>query len=122
MRLKIIASVALILSSGLPGHAMAHAHLAGATPQPNGTVKTGPQAVTLDFTEDLEGKLSSIAVTDSTGARVDDADCRLDPKDARRMVVDLKPLQPGTYTVTWTATATDTHKTHGSFAFTVAPQ
>ena len=35
------------------------------------------------------------------------------------LAVPLKPLPPGVYTVSWHATATDTHKTEGKFTFTV---
>ena len=37
----------------------------------------------------------------------------------RALVVALKKLQPGTYTVDWQVTSVDTHKTKGRFTFTV---
>jgi methionine-rich copper-binding protein CopC len=37
----------------------------------------------------------------------------------KRLEVSLKPLQPGTYNVTWRITSTDTHKTKGSYIFKV---
>jgi copper resistance protein C len=36
-----------------------------------------------------------------------------------RMSVGLKALSPGTYHVHWHALSVDTHKTEGSFSFTV---
>ncbi len=113
-------SLATAFSLASAGPALAHAHLATATPEPQGTVSAAPAEVTIGFTEDLEGKLSSIRVDDSSGAEVDNGNSHLAPKDPKTMSVGLKPLQPGTYKVTWNATATDTHKTHGTYTFKVA--
>jgi methionine-rich copper-binding protein CopC len=99
--------------------AYAHAHLSSATPEPNGTVQGAPQTVTIDFTEELEPKASSIQVTDQNGTEVDTGTTHVDPADAKRLIVALKPLQPGIYKVTWNATATDTHKTRGTYTFKV---
>jgi methionine-rich copper-binding protein CopC len=40
---------------------------------------------------------------------------------SNRMSVTLKPLAPGTYKVTWHAVSVDTHRTQGSYEFTVKP-
>ncbi len=42
------------------------------------------------------------------------------PGNAKHLMVGLKPLESGTYTVTWRVTSTDTHKTSGRFSFSVA--
>jgi methionine-rich copper-binding protein CopC len=118
MRSTTILSAALI-SLALTGQAFAHAQLVTATPQPNGTVAAAPSQVSIEYTEALEPKLSAIKVVDATGAQVDTGDSQVDPKDAKHMTVDLKPLQPGTYKVIWNATATDTHKTNGTYTFKV---
>ena len=66
----------------------------------------------------MEPKFSSIAVQDASGAAVQTGDAHLAGGDTR-LSIGLKPLKPGAYKVTWHATATDTHKTQGSFSFTV---
>jgi hypothetical protein len=43
----------------------------------------------------------------------------LAPAEATRLIVDLKSLVGGTYKVIWHATSVDTHKTQGSYTFTV---
>jgi methionine-rich copper-binding protein CopC len=116
-----IAVFALLLILASAGSAFAHAHLASAVPQPDGTVATAPATVTINFTEALEAKLSSIRVDDASGAEVDSGDVHINPQDNKQLIVGLKPLPPGTYKVTWKATATDTHKTNGTYKFTVAP-
>ena len=85
------------------------------------TVAAAPIAVTLTFTEGLEPRFSSIAVEDAAGQRVDLGDAHLVQDDQTRFAVGLKPLAPGRYKVQWRATSVDTHKTNGSFSFTVAP-
>ncbi|MEJ1978863.1 MAG: copper resistance protein CopC [Acetobacteraceae bacterium] len=41
--------------------------------------------------------------------------------DAVHLVLGLPALPPGLYKVIWHATSVDTHRTEGSYSFTVAP-
>ncbi len=106
--------------AAMPLAAQAHAFLKTATPAVGSTIATPPTAVTINFTEGVEPHFSSITVQDAQGKRVDKNDPHLAGGQAQ-LAVDLAPLPPGTYKVTWHATATDTHKTQGSFSFTVRP-
>lgn len=101
--------------------AWAHAHLVAATPPVDGTVRTPPKLVTISFTERLEGKLSDIVVTDANGRRVDAGDTRLADATGKTLTVTLLDLMPGAYSVAWTAASVDTHRTTGTFGFTVKP-
>jgi copper resistance protein C len=101
--------------------AFAHSYPKTAQPPMNGTVKTAPSEVVIDFTGDLEPKLSTVEVIDAHGARCDTGDAHTDPGDAKRMRVGVKPLPPGIYTVEWHVTSVDTHRTEGKFVFTIAP-
>jgi copper resistance protein C len=99
--------------------ALAHALLDRATPRVGSTV-AAPDAVTLRYTEPVEPVFSTVRVTDAKGGRVDDGKPK--PEDGNRvLVVPLKKLSPGTYTVEWHVTSVDTHKTEGRFSFTVTP-
>ncbi len=120
MRTKIFILAASLSSFAMVGSAFAHAHLVSSVPQSGGTVATAPSQVSIEFTEELEPKASAIRVEDASGAQVDTGDSHTDKTDAKHMIVDLKPLQPGTYKVIWNATATDTHKTKGTFTFKVS--
>jgi len=113
----------VVLAVGLaaPSAAFAHAELKTAVPPKNGTVRSPPSEVIIDYTESVEPKYSSIEVQDSTGARVDTGDIHGVAGNNKRLIVSLKPLSPGTYKVIWHATSTDTHKTQGTYRFTVAP-
>lgn len=101
--------------------AFAHAMLRGSDPAVGSTVKTPPTEVSLTFSESVDPGLSHVEVTDAQGARVDAGMLRLDPANPNRLLVALKPLVAGTYTVMWHAVSTDTHKTQGKFTFTMAP-
>ena len=108
---------AILLLAAEP--ALAHAFLDTADPAVGSTVATPPKAVTLNFTQNVEPSFSTIEVQDSSGARVDTNDAHVSPDSASAFTIDLKPLVPGDYTVTWHVTSVDTHKTQGHFVFTV---
>jgi copper resistance protein C len=112
-RLKtIVASLALIGSSVA---AEAHAMLDHASPAVGSTISTPPGQVTLYFTEQLEPKFSGAEVRKGAGNRVD----RGVSVSGKVMRVSVGSLAAGTYTVTWHVLSVDTHKTQGSFSFTV---
>ena len=108
----LIASFSLLASfSG----AFAHAQLESATPAVGSTVGKAPSQVALSFTQKLEKSFSSIEVR-GPGGRVDQGGTSV---NGARMSVGLKALSPSTYHVHWRALSVDTHKTEGSFSFTV---
>jgi copper resistance protein C len=112
---------ALLLALDAAGPASAHAFLKSASPAVGSTVQTAPAELAIEFTEGVEPNFTTITVVNSSGARVDTGTVHLTPGSDTHLVTGLKPLPPGTYKVTWQATATDTHKTQGSFSFTVQP-
>jgi methionine-rich copper-binding protein CopC len=116
---KTLPLALLLLAASEP--AMAHAFLDTADPPVGGTVAAAPKAVTLSFTQGVEPSFSTIEVDDASGVRVDLNDPHLAPGQDAVLTVDLKPLAPGDYTVTWHVTSIDTHKTQGHFIFTITP-
>lgn len=111
--------VATTLAIAPLASAFAHAYPKTATPPIGGTVQTAPTQVSIEFDDELEPHFSGMAVTDAKGHRVDTGKSQVAPDDSKRLFVAVKPLAAGTYTVTWHATDTDTHKTHGHYTFTV---
>jgi hypothetical protein len=99
--------------------AQAHAFLDRATPAVGSSVTTPPGAVTMWFTQELVPAFTTATVTDAAGKPVEAGPARVDPKDPTELEVSLKPLSPGTYTVSWRALSVDTHITTGHFIFTV---
>ncbi len=105
----------------LASQASAHAFLKTAVPEVGSTVTQSPSQVVINFTEGVEPRFSSITVENAQGKPVATGAAHLAGGDTH-LALDIKPLPPGTYTVVWHATATDTHKTQGHFTFTVKPQ
>lgn len=101
--------------------AEAHAMLRKAVPGVGSIVATAPPEVTLDFSEALEPHFTTIVVQDAQGKAVDAGDKHLGSDNPKRVIVGLKPLPAGSYKVIWHATSVDTHKSEGSFEFTVRP-
>jgi methionine-rich copper-binding protein CopC len=117
----IAAPAALLLALAVPAAAFAHAHLRTAVPAPGGTVGKAPTELVINYSEAVEPHFSTVAVTGPDGKRVDNGSVHTAPGNAHELVVPLKPLPPGRYTVVWHATSVDSHKTHGNYTFTVTP-
>jgi methionine-rich copper-binding protein CopC len=115
----LIRITALLISLLAAGPALAHAHLRAMWPEAD-SVGPAPSALGLAFSEVVEPKLSRIVVLRPDGTAVNSASLT-ESDDPRRIVLQLPGLQPGTYTVKWVAVSVDTHRTEGSFRFTVAP-
>ncbi len=114
-------AIAAVVCLGLTGQALAHAHLASATPAVNGTVTTAPSELDLKFSEDLNLKFSGVKVTGPDKAAVETGEATLMENNTVLMVPLSGMLGAGTYTVDWHALSADGHKTHGSYSFTVKP-
>jgi methionine-rich copper-binding protein CopC len=112
-----LAASAILMRAALP--ACAHAFLDHASPAVGSAVPAAPSAVTLWFTQDLEPVFSTVTVMNQAGQRVDLGNARIPPGQTAQLQVGLKPLPPGTYTVSWHVVSVDTHPTQGIFTFQV---
>jgi methionine-rich copper-binding protein CopC len=99
--------------------AFAHAHLVSSIPAADSALRTAPSQVVIHYTEGVEPAFSTIQVQDAAGTDVESAKANIAPNDDKTLIAPLKPLKPGAYKVIWHATAVDTHKTEGTFTFTV---
>jgi hypothetical protein len=73
----------------------------------------------LTFTEGVEPAFSTIELRDPHGGTVGIGAAHTAPGNNRELVADLPSLGSGRYRVIWHATSVDTHKTEGSYQFTV---
>jgi methionine-rich copper-binding protein CopC len=103
------------------GAADAHAYLQRAMPLVGSTIPASPPELTLEYSEAIEPRFSSVMVTDANGQRVDKSDLHVGPADPKRILIGLLPLKQGTYRVEWHITSVDTHRTEGKFTFSVQP-
>jgi hypothetical protein len=115
---RTVASLAFAMVASA---AFAHALLQKAVPPVGGVVAASPNEIRLKFSEGVEPRFSGIALATEAGAAQPTGKPSIDPADASVLIVSVgQPLKPGVYTVTWRAVSVDTHKTQGSFNFTVA--
>jgi copper resistance protein C len=114
--LLITFATAMALASSA---ALAHAALHHASPEAGSTVSEAPHEVMLTFSDNLEAAFSSAEVMDSNGVRVDEGKSQV---NGNTMRIGLKTLSPGSYRVHWRAVSVDTHKSEGSFMFSVSGQ
>lgn len=119
MMKRMLAAVAAVTLLGQSA-AFAHAYPQKESPAKGATVTTAPTSLWIEFDDELEPHFTGMTVTDAKGVRVDEGHATVSKTDPHHLSIGLKPLAPGKYTVHWHATDTDTHKTHGSYSFTVA--
>jgi methionine-rich copper-binding protein CopC len=117
LRPSLIAAIALMAASP----AFSHALLERASPPVGSTVSGSPPELAITFSEHVELLFSTIEFRDAHNVRVDIDKPHAAPGDARKLIVALPRLPPGTYTVFWRVISVDTHKTEGRFTFTVVP-
>jgi methionine-rich copper-binding protein CopC len=103
------------------GEAAAHAHLVKAVPPVGGVTATVAE-VRLTFSEAVEAKFSTIQLADAAGHLLAAPPASVDREDAHILVLALpESLAPGEYKLTWSVVSVDTHRTGGSFVFSVHP-
>jgi methionine-rich copper-binding protein CopC len=122
MRLIMQFRQALVAATALlaPATAFAHAQLLKAVPGVGTTVSAAP-SITLAFSEPVEPGFCGIALSDAAGKAVPLGKPAA-AGDKTMLVAAVKArLAPGSYTVIWHAVSVDTHRTQGTFAFTLAP-
>jgi hypothetical protein len=115
----MITLVAGALATGATSLAWPHAFLDHASPAVGSSVPASPPDVTLWFTQDLEPAFSDVTVTNEAGQRVDLGNAHIPQGSPAELQIGLKPLPPGTYTVSWHVVSVDTHPTEGTFTFDV---
>jgi len=118
---KLISFAAIAFSLVLP-QAFAHAFLDHAAPGVGSTVSGSPGELTLSFTQGIAVAFAHVEIASAEGGKIAAGKPVADPSDPAVLHVKLeKPLKPGAYKVTWQVVSVDTHRTQGTFKFTVAP-
>jgi methionine-rich copper-binding protein CopC len=112
----------LVALAAFSATASAHAFLDHADPKVGATVTAPPAQIKAWFTQHLEPAFSTMQVLDGNGKQVDKNDAHVDSDDTSLLIVSLPTLSAGTYTVKWQVVSVDTHRTHGTFQFTVQPK
>ncbi len=118
-RTLVLASVACAFTATA---ALAHAFLDRAVPGVGATVSGSPGELELSFTQNIVVAFSGVEIAAAGGAAVPTGKPVVDPGSPNIMHVRLgHGLKPGVYIVHWHVVSVDTHRTTGSYKFTVAP-
>jgi len=113
--------LALPLLAVSVAQADAHAHLVAATP-PVGGVVPSVEEIRLTFSEGVEIPFSTIKLANAAGEPLSTPSATTDPQDGHILRLLLpKTLAAGTYKLSWSVVSVDTHRTSGSFSFSVRP-
>ena len=118
---RIVMPIAL-LAAWVPGFAaFAHAFLDHAVPAVGATVSAAPRQVRMFFTQDLEPAFTGATIARADGRPIPTGAAMVDPQNRAELVLNLPPLAPGRYKVSWHAVSVDTHRTEGDFGFDIRP-
>jgi len=109
--------VVLALALALPAQAFAHASLRETTPAFKQRLQTGPSQIRLHFDQGVKAFANSIQVLTANGRVV--SGVARSGKSALDVVVPVRRLPAGGYTVRWHALSADSHTVSGVFTFGV---
>ena len=119
MSLRPVRLIAVaVLGMLAPSLALAHAHPKVMDPAPDSTV-TPPKYVSIEFSEALDPKFSSLHLTNQGGTAISKASSAVSSSDPKRITLELPTLPSGVYVVHWVSVATDGHRLEGTYKFTV---
>ncbi len=116
MRLAILLVLAMWT---MASPASAHALLERALPSVGSEITGPPRQIVLTFTEGVEPLFSTIELHGAGGSVVPTSKPQSASGNNRQLAIDLPALPGGEYMVIWHATSVDTHKTEGSYRFTI---
>ena len=116
MTTRIFTATTAFLALTVP--AFAHAHLKLSDPADGATVTKAPTELSLTFTEALEPALSGVSIADTQGHDMAAKPAKI---SGTTMILSVKPLAGGSYRVSWRAVAVDSHRTEGTYNFTIKP-
>jgi methionine-rich copper-binding protein CopC len=102
--------------------ALAHAFLDHAIPGVGATVQGAPNEIELSFTQEIAPAFSGASVASVEGGAVPTGKATVNAASRNILHIPLaQKLKPGVYVVNWHAVSVDTHRSTGSYKFTVAP-
>lgn len=99
---------------------LAHAHLQNQSPAADAQVSVPVNHLTLTFSEDIEPGLSQVNVFTQPGNQPVPGLLKSNPSSRNELLMTFKqPLAAGHYQVNWQVISVDSHKTQGSYDFSV---
>jgi methionine-rich copper-binding protein CopC len=119
LRTVILAAFACVFAATA---AEAHAFLDHAVPAVGATVTGSPVEIELSFTQNIVPAFSGAEIAPAEGGAVSAGKPAVDPGSPNAFRLRLAhALKPGVYIVNWHVVSVDTHRSSGSYRFTVSP-
>jgi methionine-rich copper-binding protein CopC len=115
----IHAACVLLALAALAPIAAAHSFPQQESPSAGASLSKPPSQVSIRFDAPIEKLFSKLEVLDSDGRSVTEGAPELGP-GSTTLSVKLGALVPGDYTVKWSVVGRDSHRTQGSYVFSVA--
>lgn len=113
--------LAVVLIAMCGGVALGHARYVKSDPAKGAVLNRSPQAVRAWFSEELNPNGSVMNVRDARDRVVASGGVDLDDLERKSMIVRVRALAPGKYTVGWrTVSAEDGDVLHDRFSFMIA--
>ena len=117
---SLILSTVIGLIALAPPTASAHPTLVRSSPTGGAKAKS-LEVVSLWFSEKIEPVFNKVEVVDGAGTHMENGKAVVDATDRTLVIVRVKQLPVGSYSVRWRVSAADSHKMEGSFGFQVVP-
>lgn len=114
----VVASFLLLAVTGVPA-AQAHSFPETESPAAGQTLSAAPGEVRIKYDAPIEELFAGLKVLDQNGRNVAEGPPTVGP-DGYTLSVKLAPIGPGRYSVRWSVVCVDTHRTQGSYVFSVA--
>lgn len=118
-RLSAIHAACVVLAlAALAPIAAAHSFPQQESPSAGASLSKPPSQVSIRFDAPIEKLFSKLEVLDSDGRSVTEGAPELGP-GSTTLSVKLGALLPGDYTVQWSVVGRDSHRTQGSYVFSI---
>jgi methionine-rich copper-binding protein CopC len=98
--------------------ASAHSFPEQQSPPAGATLKEPPAQIIIKYDAPIEKLFASLQVFNSSGQNQAAGKVEVST-DGRKLSIPVSKLSPGEYTVQWSVVCIDTHRTQGSYSFTV---
>jgi methionine-rich copper-binding protein CopC len=119
MKTRAVLAIVVLAAAMLPDVAGAHALLVRTSPPKRAVLRDPPKQVELWFNERLEPAYSAAKVSTQSGSPVSIGRTSVGGNDSKRLLIELPPLAPGSYTVRFRVLSVDGHLAEDSFVFSV---
>jgi methionine-rich copper-binding protein CopC len=112
----------VLAAAGFATGVLAHALLDHASPGVGARVAASPAEIAISFSQQIVAGFSGATLAAADGGLVPLGKAAVAADDPRTIHMPVgRALKPGTYVVEWHAVSVDTHRSSGSYRFTVAP-